>query len=309
MSRLKPTIKEIFFTDPKTRDAATQEEFERNFYSRLKLANGVYKTTHERRFDDVNRLVNPLLPKGRRVDLLDVGVSSGISTIEWHEALRADGIDAHIVAGDLDITGYLISAGRWLNVLIDRTGYVLQADLGARSITNHERYPLARRLLLAAPVWCLNAAFRLFWMTQPRLRRHVAANGGELRLGLDMRCTPLSVLSPRVRADSAVEIIDDDIVANADLFPDRFDAIRAANVLNFYLDPPMLVAMLSTLRRRLRVGGILVICRTDMHERNLGTIFRMNANRAFEVVQRIGSGSEIEAFVLAGGDPAALTVR
>jgi hypothetical protein len=308
VSRLKPTIKEIFGTDPATRDAATQEDFERHFYSRLRLANGVYKTTHTRRFGDVNRLVNGLLPRGRRLEILDVGISSGISTLEWLDALREDGIDANVVGGDLDLTAYLISVGSWLDVLVDRNGYVLQMDLGPRSITNHLRHPLLRHVLLAAPMWCLNTAFALFWTASPKLRRHVATNGGEVTLGSGIRCRPLSLLSPRLRGDAGI-FVEDDIVVNTERYADRFDAIRAANVLNWYLDAEMLVRMFETLRRRLRVGGLLVLCRTDLHERNRGTIFRMNERREFEVVSRVTGGSEIERFVLSGGDPAALRRR
>jgi len=283
-----------------------QEELERNFYSRLRLPSGVYKTTHTRRFDDLNPVVNELLPRGRRVEILDVGISSGISTIEWLEAMRASGIDARIIGGDLDITAHLLSLGNWLDVLIDRTGYVLQVDLGGRSITNHARFPLARRALLALPVFCMNAAFNIFWFLNPELRRHIAADGGERTFALGVRCRPQTLLSPRLRRDEDLELIEDDIVAAGESFVDRFDAIRAANVLNFYLDPQMLVSMLNTLRRRLRVGGLLILCRTNDQGRNLGTIFRINEEREFEVVSRVGAGSEIEAFVLSGGDPAAL---
>jgi len=306
VSRLKPTIKEIFLTDPGTRDPTTQEEFERNFYSRLRLPNGVYKTTHTRRFDDLNPIVNELLPKGRPLEVLDVGISSGISTIEWLDALRASDIDARMIGGDLDITAYMISVGQWLDVLIDRTGYALQVDLGTRSITKHDRFPFARRALLAPVVFCLNAAFKLFWFSSAELRRHIAADGGERAFALGVQCRPLKLLSPRLRSDERLQLIEDDIVAGDQQLGDRFDAIRAANVLNFYLHPQMLVRMLDTLRRRLRVGGLLILCRTSTQGRNLGTIFRINERRDFEVVSRTGTGSEIEAFVLSGGDPATL---
>jgi hypothetical protein len=119
----------------------------------------------------------------------------------------------------------------------------------------------------------------------------------------------VSLLSPRLNTDPNLQVIEDDIVANADRFTERFDAIRAANVLNFYLNPQMLAQMLTTLRRRLRVGGFLVLCRTDMHERNRGTIFRLKHDQTFEVVFRLAGGSEIERFVLSGGDPATLSAR
>ena len=309
MSRLKPTIREVLCTDPGTRDAATQEEFERHFYSRLKLRNGTYKTTHERRFDDVNHVVNELLPTDRPVHALDVGISSGISTIEWLAVLQSAGIAADIVGGDLDITGYLICVGTWLNILVDRKGSPLQIDLGSRSITNHQRFPLWRRIVYAVPALAVNFAFKVFWLLNPALRRHIAAAGGEFTSRLGVRCRPLSLLSPRIRPGAAIEIVEDDIATGTRRFEREFDVIRAANVLNFYLDPSMLKQMLSTLRSRLRVGGLLVICRTDMREQNLGTIFRLKGDRSLEVVRRIGSGSEIESFVLAGGDPVALNGR
>jgi hypothetical protein len=309
LSRLKPTINETLCTDPGTRDAATQEEYERHFYSRLKLPSGVYKTTHERRFDDVNNTLNELLPRGRPVRALDVGVSSGISTIEWLAALNSAGIVVHIVGGDLDITGYLIWVGTWLNILVDRTGYLLQVDIGSRSITNHRRFPIWRHIAYALPALFVNVAFKIFWLLNPALRRHIAAGGGEFTSRRGVRCRPLSLLSPRVRPNASVELVEDDIVAGTRRFDREFDVIRAANVLNFYLDPRMLKRMLDTLRSRLCVGGLLVICRTDMREQNLGTIFRLTNDRSLEVVRRIGSGSEIESFVLAGGDPVALNGR
>lgn len=308
MSRQKPTIREIFCTDPSTREPAAQEEYERNFYTRLKLPNDVYKTTHERRLDDVNRIVDDLLPTDRPVRLLDVGISSGISTMEWLDALRSAGIDAHIVGGDLDVVGHLISVGPKIDILVDRKGHVLQIDIGSRSITNHLRYPLARRALLAAPAWCANAAFKMLWLLNPALRRHIAAGGGEFTSSLGIRCRPLSLLSPRIRPNPAVEIIEDDIVANTQRFEKQFDAIRAANVLNSYLDPGMLAKMLHTLKSRLRVGGLLVICRTDLRQQNAGSVFRLTESRALELVRRIGNGSELEPFALSGGDAATLVV-
>jgi hypothetical protein len=146
------------------------------------------------------------------------------------------------------------------------------------------------------------------WLSNPALRRHIAAGGGDFTSSLGLRCRPLSLLSPRIRPSPAVEIIEDDIVANTHRFEDQFDVIRAANVLNVYLDPGMLAQMLKTLKTRLRVGGLLVICRTDLRQRNSGSIFRLTQSRDLEVVRRLGNGSEIERFVLSGGDPTTLVV-
>ena len=58
-----------------------QESLERSFFTSIRLKNGTYKTTHGRRLDDLNDLVNRCLPRGRLLELMDVAVSSGITTI------------------------------------------------------------------------------------------------------------------------------------------------------------------------------------------------------------------------------------
>jgi hypothetical protein len=47
----------------------------------------------------------------------------------------------------------------------------------------------------------------------------------------------------------------------------------------------------------LRPDGLLIVCRTVSDGTNHGTVFR-SGNGSFEVVARIGSGSEIEDLVV-----------
>src|SRR5690348_5485347 len=67
-------------------------EVEAQFFAGLRLANGTFKTTRDHRLDDVNAMLMPLLPPGKPLQIKDVAVSSGISTLEWMEMLRGEGI-------------------------------------------------------------------------------------------------------------------------------------------------------------------------------------------------------------------------
>src|SRR5437899_12284482 len=88
-----------------------QESLERSFFTSIRLKNGTYKTTHGRRLDDLNDIVNRCLPRGRRLDLMDVAVSSGITTMAWMRSLDSLGIAHHMTAGDRTLRPCLISVG------------------------------------------------------------------------------------------------------------------------------------------------------------------------------------------------------
>src|ERR1700680_1755123 len=89
-SQRVPTAREILFGRPT--ETAVQEERERIFFGSIRLKNSTYKYTFSHRFDDLNRLVNGLLPQ-RPLRIMDVAVSSGISTLEWMDSLDQLGIE------------------------------------------------------------------------------------------------------------------------------------------------------------------------------------------------------------------------
>lgn len=70
------------------------------------MKNGTYKITLAHRLEDLNALVNSLLPR-RPLKIVDVAVSMGISTLEWVEALDNAGIEHSMTAGDVFVNGYL----------------------------------------------------------------------------------------------------------------------------------------------------------------------------------------------------------
>jgi hypothetical protein len=84
MNPTVPTAFELFFAGGTDQpDERQLEEREDLFFHSIELRNGTRKTTRHRRLDDLNALVRKLLPTQRPLEIMDVAVSSGVSTAEW----------------------------------------------------------------------------------------------------------------------------------------------------------------------------------------------------------------------------------
>lgn len=281
---------------PPTFDATQQEEFEKDFFASLQLKNGTYKLTYARRFDDLNALVSKLLPPTRPLKVMDVAVSSGISTLEWMESLEGAGINHHMTAGDITTKGFLISIGEDLHVLVDDTGYPLQFDVHGTPVPN----PPRRRF------------GTLYFLPLRLMRKTLAKHFAELREACasapdeegtpvkrhGIECRPVALVSPRLKPSPQLAVIEDDILSNTKL-AGRFHVLRAANILNkAYFDEETLAAILRNLRARLVRGGLLIVCRTNEQNVNNATVFTLNEAGRFEATARLGEGSEVESLVL-----------
>jgi hypothetical protein len=295
-----PTARQLFFPTVPL-DPTIQEELERMFFATLRQCNGTYKYTYANRLDDLNSLVAGLLPLPRPLRLMDVAVSSGITTLDWVNSLDRLGIQYTITAGDLNFSAYLLSLGRHLNVLVDSSGYPLQYDIFDHAVPN----PPARRMLPVYLPWIL--LFRLALTTRFEHYRRLTSRGvehddAESRI----KCRHVTLVSPRLAGNDRIELIEDDILNNNSI-RNQYHVIRAANILNrSYFDEPMLVAILANLRQRLVKGGLLVVCRTTGDEyknpsakiSNDATVFTLRGDNRFEVAGRLGVGSVLEDLVL-----------
>lgn len=252
--------------------AEPSPETERRFFAKLRLPNGTWKTTYPKRLDDVNETLLGLLPEGRRLELMDVAISSGISTVEWSDQLLANGIEHRLVAGDIAPAGRLMSLGGWFAVLFDGSG----------------RQPLLLELgPLTLPV---RSSRRLARLARPLLTLILRAFAGRAR--------PVSLVSPGLRRRAEVELVWDDVTVSG-RFVDRFDAIRVANLVQpAYFDERTLRTIALNLRDRLREGGLLLICRTAEDGLNRATVFCRRGDR-FSAEASINGGSEVEDLVLA----------
>lgn len=298
MSSRVPTARRIFF-EPPDADERVQDALEREFFSALRLANGTYKFTYSNRLDDLNDLLLPLLPTARPLEVLDVAVSSGISTLEWVRQLERAGVAHRMTAGDLTAEAFLISRGRHLHALADANGYALQYEVFGRALPSPprriDRYLNAAlwlmRRTLAARFASLRAA------SCEAAKDEVVGDGGVM-------CRRVALVSAQLRARRDLEVVEDDILSGV-WRGRRSHVVRAANILNrSYFDEPSLRRALSNLRARLLPGGLLVVCRTDDETAtNHATVFSLRDDGTLTVVSRLGGGSEVEELALALDQP------
>jgi hypothetical protein len=300
MGIARPTAREIYLSDRwlPSLGEAQQEECEKRFFLRVRLQNKVFKTTYSRRLDDVNRALNGLLPRGEPVQLMDVAISSGISTQEWVDSLVRAGVDFRMVAGDLSINAYLLSFSKNLEILVDRDGYPLHFDVFGQGVE------LSLIKIIPRPLsFLMKKSIARLLMKDAPLARYMRGDSKECASRFGLGCVPITLVSPRLSKHARLEIIEDDIVSNrSPNLANRFHAIRAANILNRrYFGKGEIRSILINLRRRLRPGGLLAVCRTLRNNQTDGTIFSLNDSGRFQAVKRIGDGSEIEEDALSLG--------
>jgi hypothetical protein len=246
-------------------------EEERRFFAKLRLSNGTWKTTYPNRLDDLNQQLLAHLPNDRPLELMDVGVSSGISTVEWSDQLSASGIEHRMLAGDLHPDAKLLALGGWFAVLFGAgNDEPLLLEVGALSVPLRSGRRLVR---LARPF--LTACLR----------------------PLAARARPVRLVTPELLRRPEIELVRDD-VSQPGSYLERFDAVRVANLLQpAYFDAATLRRIALNLRQRLREGGLLVVCRTGVDEVNRATIFRRRGER-LEPVDSLNGGSEVEDLLL-----------
>ena len=269
MSVPLPSARSILLASPSPEEEAV-------FFRNLLLPTGAYKTTFAGRFADLDACVAALLAGRESVRLLDVGVSSGVTTLEWIEVLEASGLACSAVAADLVVEARLTQAPLLGEVLVDAEGRFLQyaGPLGVRM----RPYPGVLRSLAA---WALDRAARR------------ASHGGR-------RGEPAPLVTPRLARRGGCEIVEHDVFADRADWHGRFDVVRAANLLNLaYFSPDAIRGALRLLTSYLAPGGLLVLCRTEIEtKRNHASILRLRPDGALETIDRLGDGSEVEDLAL-----------
>jgi hypothetical protein len=271
---------------------------ERCFFRRLHLSNRTYKTTAEHRLDDVNDLVATMMPRGRRLAVMDVAASSGVSSAEWSEHLRRHGIDHSMTAGDLAVEGKLMTIGQSAAMLWQDDGHPLVLQVGRYSLY------LDRSGFMRFLATSLRPPLRATYSVARRLPSATyEANPRKWRV----RVRDVGLVSRRVAANGDIRVIRDDIMESG-RFHEQFDVCRAANILiRTYFTDEVLRGIAQNVLARLRDGGLLIVCRTvnetNGERVNLTTVLRKR-DSALEVIGRLNGGCDVEDLVSAVREPA-----
>ena len=269
----RPTTREVFFNNLPI--SPEQDALEERYFQRVLLCNGTFKTTNSNRLDDLNAFVLGYLQDipHRPLKIMDVGASSGVSTLEWYESLKSEGIDCDITASDILVQATLLSTGPGLAMLVDQHQNILHMDIFGIGIIGR-----AKRVW-KLPVWAVRIGLK-------------SAFKAKTIFGSQPRSERVGLLTKRFSKVEAVRMIEDDLSQdNPSELLGSFHVIRAANILNCAYFPDEVVArMINNIRARLKNNGLLIICRTDSAGLNNATIFRAAATGGFELLARFNNG-------------------
>jgi hypothetical protein len=258
-------------------------EQEQEFYWRIKTSNGTMKSTQPRRLDAMNDLFFTTL---KRLGLaprvaMDIGISSGITTMEWLQDFDRHGLPVTMIATDFVMNVYLYGIGRHVRVLAEHNGHLLQIEMFGHGIRT---YVSRRDYLTGAVLW--RSALR----TVARLLLKKARPQG-----------PYQFVSPVLRGQDRIRLCDDDILAPS---PSEFircaDVVRVANLVQpIYFSDAEIRRAVSNIRERCRgEGSLVIVCRSQEASFD-GSILRMVEGRRFVTEARLGKGSEVEGYFTA----------
>jgi len=273
------TARQFFLIDREHADAAAESRF----FSSLKMRNGTFKLTQPSRFAALEDEIGPAIAEhaARLRQVLDVGASTGLTTIELADFLRATGASVQVTGTDLFIQAHLVEVAPGFHVLSDPQGWPLQYDIAGLPVRAWTRR-LDYITLMAAPRYAARAALG------GRLRRMIAR--GE-SLPVRMETTGL--------AERNIELVENDIFVSTPDFIGKFDFIRAANILNLtYFPAARIEEALSNIRCYCRGPGTLLLIARSRGQQHDGTLFELGPDGNFSVRARAGNGSEIEDIVL-----------
>ena len=266
-----------YFTCPIERLTSADED---EFFAGIRLANNTFKTTSPGRLNDVAAAIVRLAVRHKLISptILDVAVSSGVTTAELASAMASRGLKATIVATDIAIDATIYSIWPGVKVLADRNGFVLQYEIFGKGVRAWNRR--------------LDSITGYFIVTA--LLRRLVGKAKKLPV-MDVKLTSRLAESS---LPQSVTFVQDDLLVRNESFNNGFDIVRAANILNCgYFTTQQIKTIVANLKGYVvKPGGSIVVARTEADDTNHATMFEASAS-GFEVVERIGRGSEIEPLV------------
>ena len=272
----------------------------------LRLNTGIYRTTFRGRFGSVDPLINRLLADrfqpGTNLQVHDWAASDCLTSAEWAATLFEAFPNATLTASDLTLFLLEIDLKDGTAFVMERGGELLQYISPPFVVDLNPPRPDTRVL---ARFLARRARER---MAEIRPRLHIPAEwldaneSPETELDLPpFVVRKLSVIHPdaedlrarnarfRIRSHSVFDPLEEPV-----------DLIRSMNIYNLsYFAPERLLEGARAVWRSLRTGGWWATGRTSSEDPPEGNISILEKTEAgFRLVDRCGTGSEIESLVL-----------
>jgi len=269
----------------------------------LRTSNGTFRTTFRNRFEDVDRValrwIGAFHASGSAILVQDRAVSHGLTSKEFAERIFECFPSAVFEASDLLLGLVELSVGGEVYIA-ERSGTPLQYIKAPFVVPLYHqeswRYPWNR--------WVAGRARRRFdrlklpsdWSTtQSTQSQQIPSQNGP---GLGVRYIPY--IHPEAlaltRRNPNFRFCERSVF---DVTPGACDVLRTMNIFNrAYFSEQQLTAGVAAVFQSLKPGGLWIVGRTLEDDfTNHVTFFRRN-EQGWEVLERIGSGSEMEALAL-----------
>jgi hypothetical protein len=247
------------------RSAAVRDYVYRAFFT----SNATSKQTSAGRFVDLDRIARSIITQHKLDVVHDVGVSSGVTSLDLYRTLATAAIPLSFHISDK----YAVygSTGRWLVRISDAQGSVTELYvcglLGKRDVTN--KYPVTRLLHWLLADRPIHGPVRSFVLFDREVLEHI-------QKGLICR-------------------IDYDVFNTR--MPDRFSFVRCMNLLNLgYFPRESIETALRNLIESLKEGGVLQIGRTHPNGASHAGFYKKRGAR-LEVLEEVGSGTELRELI------------
>lgn len=280
-----PTARSILLS---SRNIVKENEFA--FFSSLKLKNGVTKTTYSHRMRNVDIWLLDFLPKDVVVNVLDVGISTGITTVELCELFDAKGVQYQVIGMDSDLTGFLLIFGDDNSILVDKNMNPIHFEIKGKGFG----YVKGTNLKHLVDRALLKLKCKIFMNLI--LKDDLETMGKVIRKG-GFEVHRVELVCREITENPSIQLVEDSIFSENT--EKQFDFIRAANILNkTYFSDERIKTAARKLRERLATGGQLLICRTDTDGQNNASLFNVTGGNRYGLVGRFGKGSDIEDLVL-----------
>ncbi|MBN2267747.1 MAG: hypothetical protein JW725_05430 [Candidatus Babeliaceae bacterium] len=298
MSIEKPRAIEIYSKNFIGLDEKLQNLYEENFFKEIQLKNETYKTTYHERLKDLDKVLLNFLPKERPLKILDVAVSSGLTTLEWSNSLSKNGIEHEIIATDLNLKATIVSCFKKVHILVGSNLFPLQWDIWGKCIPNYSKTSQGRNLKRFILLLIFQLLFKIFIIINPRFKYLIRDNASYSSKYIAL--IPILLVSPRVAMCKKIKLLEQDLLyQDISNFNRKFHVIRAANILNkAYFDDNVLLKIIRNLKSLLTKDGVFVVCRTNEQQENNASIFRLGETNKFLLLHRVGNGCEIENLIL-----------
>lgn len=264
-----PLLNKFFELDVRVMDKLNSTMATNHIFKHFSNADSTYKTTGRYRFNELNDAMLSNLPKTNYITIHDVGVSSGITSLELYEQLKKLGIAFRLTISDKFATFFV--EGNFITRIYDSNGSFVKGYFGCLATKRDTTMMILSKLL-----------FNLLKTKQ------YSWHGKKLLLIDSLVIEKLN--------NKDIEFMDYDVFKSG-VF-EKFNFVRCMNVLNIgCFNDDMIKIAIKHIYESIADGGILMLGRTEESGINNVTFFKKQG-KCFVLCNDVNSGSELKDIVL-----------